>query len=349
MVRGSLGGRETTWGSKRVCLDDSLHFSPHLTPPVCLPPLSVCFLACPWVVLSSWHDQWPRPAPDCQVWVHSPVTRGELCSSPVFWWADEESAGAHHRDEGAHFFHRSALDGLLSPCTSHQRPLTKIISLKLCFLSFSISLIPPSSGFVQGHLKETFLLGSWGTGSLVGKFVCLKPTCVFLDRVVWCRKRGVLAAKCWLGWLHQENIKRPFMRCCKEERVFWEHHQTARVIPLFKMCPEDTGLSHLLPFLLCLYPFFGGAIEEEVWSVCVCWQEFVCHFMLCHSQKSRVFSLALLAAMSTCQNIPLYIYVWSQIICVHHVRWHMCPSPFHDFLLVLTEGCKFLEGCVCVC
>lgn len=34
------------------------------------------------------------------------------------------------------------------------------------------------------------LLGSWGTGSVVGKFVCLKPTCVFLDGVVWCRKRG---------------------------------------------------------------------------------------------------------------------------------------------------------------
>lgn len=31
----------------------------------------------------------------------------------VFWWADEESAGARHRDEGAHFFHRSALDCLL--------------------------------------------------------------------------------------------------------------------------------------------------------------------------------------------------------------------------------------------
>lgn len=137
--------------------------------------------------------------------------------------------------------------------------------------------------------------GSWGTGSLVCKFVCLKPTCVFLDRVVWCRKGeggALLAAKCWLGRLHQENIKRAFMRCCKEERVFSEHHQTARVIPLFKMCPEDTGLSHLPPFLLCLYAFFGGVKDKEVRSVCVCWQEFVrpCHVVSLSKVQSFVIS-----------------------------------------------------------
>lgn len=52
-----------------------------LSSPVCLSPLSVCFFACSRVVPSSWHDQWPRPALDCQVWVQPPVTGGELCSS----------------------------------------------------------------------------------------------------------------------------------------------------------------------------------------------------------------------------------------------------------------------------
>lgn len=50
----------------------------------------------------------------------------------VFWWADEESAGPHHRDEGAHFFHRSALDCFLP--TLDIGPLTRMLSLKSCFL-----------------------------------------------------------------------------------------------------------------------------------------------------------------------------------------------------------------------
>lgn len=61
--------------------------------------------------------------------------------------------------------------------------------------------MPPSSDFIQGHLKGTFLLGSDGTGSWVGSFDCLKPTRVFPDRVVWCRKRGGGVCCQMLAWL----------------------------------------------------------------------------------------------------------------------------------------------------
>lgn len=244
MVRGSLGGRETTVGSKTQGLPrwlSSLLSSPR--PSACLPSLSA-----------------PLPARELSFLFDRSLVQacarltalGSLLSHwrravflSVFWWADEESAGPHHRDEGAHFFHRSALDCLLFPAQAIRATDSKRFHWNHVSFNFLFFLMTPSSDFVEGHLKEFFfvflLLGSWGTGGLVGEFVCLKPTCVFLDRVVCCRKRGALAAKCWLGRLHQENIKRPFMRCCKEERVFWEHHQTARVIPLFKICPEDTG------------------------------------------------------------------------------------------------------------
>lgn len=79
-----------------------------LTSPVCTPASALCLLprlpaTCPAFLdmingprlpgLGSLRSHWRRAAP-----------------LSVFWWADEESAGAHCRDEGAHFFHRSALD-----------------------------------------------------------------------------------------------------------------------------------------------------------------------------------------------------------------------------------------------
>lgn len=115
MVRVSLGGRETTWGSKtQGCLDDSSPlFCPHLA---CLPASAPCLLprlsvSCP--VILTWSI--------AQAFAGLPGL-GSLCSHgrravrlSVFCWADEESAGAHCRDEGVHFFHRSALDCLFFP------------------------------------------------------------------------------------------------------------------------------------------------------------------------------------------------------------------------------------------
>lgn len=80
MVRGSLGGRKTTSGSKSRDLPGWL--SPHLarlrTSPLCLLPRRL--VSRPVFLI----DQWPWPAPDCHVWVHSGVTGGELCSSLSF-------------------------------------------------------------------------------------------------------------------------------------------------------------------------------------------------------------------------------------------------------------------------
>lgn len=131
------------------------------------------------------------------------------------------------------------------------------------------------------------------------------------------------------------------MRRCKEERVFWEHHQTARVIPLFKMCPEDTGLSHLLPFLLC--------------SACVLFlvelhiKKCKVYVPQCHSKKSRVLQLA---HTGSYENMPKYptlrTCLVSDYIRASYALTCVRLSVFHDFLLDLKEGCKFLEGCVCL-
>lgn len=110
-------------------------FSSFLTSPVCLPASTLCLLprlpvTCP--VYLTWSMAWACAGLPGLGSLSSQWRRAVLLS--VFWWADEESAGAHHRDEEAHFFHRSALDCLLFSCTNHKRPLTKILSLKWCFL-----------------------------------------------------------------------------------------------------------------------------------------------------------------------------------------------------------------------
>lgn len=56
----------------------SMTRSSFLTSPVYMPPCSLCFLACPWVDILT--DQWLRPMPDCQVWVHFRVPGREPCS-----------------------------------------------------------------------------------------------------------------------------------------------------------------------------------------------------------------------------------------------------------------------------
>ena len=82
--------------------------------------------------------------------------------------------------------------------------------------------------------------------------------------------------------------------------------------------------------------------KESVKCVCVL-AVGVC--VPCHTESlAKVFSVASRAK-------PFYpAYVWSQIVGAHCVHSHVCsPSAVRqDFLLILTEGCKFLEG-VCGC
>lgn len=123
MVGGSLGGRETTWGSKTRGLPRWL--SSLLTSPVCLPLLSVCFLACLWVVLSSWHDQWPRPAPHCQVgFTHQSLEeKVPFCLLVGRWrvsWSSPQGWGGT-------FFPQICTWLSAFSCMSHKRPLTKIL------------------------------------------------------------------------------------------------------------------------------------------------------------------------------------------------------------------------------
>lgn len=87
-----------------------------LASPVCLPASALCLLprlpmTCP--VFLTWSMARACAALPGLGSLSSHWRRAALLS--VFWWADEESAGAHHRDEEAHFFHGSALDCLLFP------------------------------------------------------------------------------------------------------------------------------------------------------------------------------------------------------------------------------------------
>lgn len=223
-------------------------FSSLFTSPARLFLLSVCSPACLWTVLSSWHDQWPSTVLGCQVWVHSSVTGGELCSSVVGRWRVSWSS---RQGWGGAFFPQICtwLSGFSS--AGHKRPLTVWnIFIDVIFSSFFLSLIPSCTGLVQGHLKETLFAGFIGDRRLSRRVWLFESSlCVCWQGCV-VQEKGGARCQMFACWLHQENIKRPFMRCCKEDQVFWEHHQTPRVIPLFKTCPGDTFLSHLLPFLL---------------------------------------------------------------------------------------------------
>lgn len=121
MVRGSLGGREATSGSKSQGL-------PRWLPPSSFPHLTCLLARCPSFSIDQRSLACARLPGPGSLWSHG---RSAVFLS-VFWWADEESAGPHHRDEGAHFFHRSALDS----CTSHNGPLAKVLSLNSCSFSF---------------------------------------------------------------------------------------------------------------------------------------------------------------------------------------------------------------------
>lgn len=92
---------------------------------------------------------------------------------------------------GADFFHRSAPDCLLFPaCTTHYRPPTESLDWDNFFLCFKKKLLPVVlCKDVWRKLSLSRLMGDW-------QLVCLKPTWVsWVDRVVWCRKRGRVG--CW--------------------------------------------------------------------------------------------------------------------------------------------------------
>lgn len=126
--RGSLGGRETVVGDQRGNAPPPQKKSPPPSlHPVCLPSFPLCLLPLP-----------VRRPPSLDGSVGRGLARlpgsGSLRSQrrrrravflSVFWWADEESAGPHRRDEGPHFFHRSALDRSLSPRHTHGGSLTR--------------------------------------------------------------------------------------------------------------------------------------------------------------------------------------------------------------------------------
>lgn len=155
MVRGSLGGRETTRGSKTQGFPRWL-LSPLFTSPAHLFLLSVCSLACLWTVLSSWHDQWPSTVLGCQVWVHSSVTGGELCSSVVGRWRVSWSS---RQGWGGAFFPQICtwLSGFSS--AGHKRPLTVWnIFIDVIFSSFFPFL--------------NTVLHWFGTRTFEGNFIC---------------------------------------------------------------------------------------------------------------------------------------------------------------------------------
>lgn len=113
----------------------------------------------------------------------------EVSCAPL-WWADEESAGAHGRDEGVHFFHRSALDCLVFPALVIKGHwLSEIFLLTLYFHHFFLSLIPSCTGLVQGHLKETLFAGFIGDRRL--------------SRRVWLFESSLCV--CWQGCVVQEK------------------------------------------------------------------------------------------------------------------------------------------------
>lgn len=121
-ARATDGERKSgrTRNNRRIKDSDfaSMTRSSFLTSPVYMPPCSLCFLACPWVDILT--DQWLWPMPGLGS-LSSHWKKAVFLS--VFWWADEESAAPHHRDEGAHFFHRFALDSLCFPSQNHKGPL----------------------------------------------------------------------------------------------------------------------------------------------------------------------------------------------------------------------------------
>lgn len=99
---------EEVWEDKKQPKDQRLRVSLDY---YSLPTLPVCFLAFPCIVLSLWYNQWTGAA------LEWPASGSNLSHWRwvVFWWADEESAGAHSRYEWAYFFRSSGLNCLPFP------------------------------------------------------------------------------------------------------------------------------------------------------------------------------------------------------------------------------------------
>ncbi len=77
--------------------------------------------------------------------------------------------------------------------------------------------------------------------------------------------------------------------------------------------------------------------------------------MACHVVSLLKVQSFVISTDGSYEHMPnsfaLNIRLVSDHMCAScaHTRVSPSHSVFHDFLLVLTDGCKFLEGCVCVC
>lgn len=108
MVRGSLGGRETTWGSKDSGFASmTLLSSPRLS--ACLRSLSASSPARELFCLPDMING-PGPRQIARFWVHSAVSGGELCFSLSSGGQMKSQLELTTGMRGAHLFHRSALD-----------------------------------------------------------------------------------------------------------------------------------------------------------------------------------------------------------------------------------------------
>lgn len=159
---------------------------PHLTPSVCPPSRSVCFL-CPLAGLLLLMDQRAGASPGCQLRVHSGVSGGELCSCLSSGGQMKSqldlTAGMKARISSTDL-HLTAL----APGAAHRAQLTRRLpSFSFCSAA-SVSL----HWFAGGALRSGGGGGMWPGGK-----VCLKPTCVFLDEVECCG-RGGAKRRVWL-------------------------------------------------------------------------------------------------------------------------------------------------------
>lgn len=222
MVRGSLGGRETTVGSKTQGLPrwlSSLLSSPR--PSACLPSLSAPL---PARELSFLFDR-----SLVQACARLPAL-GSLLSHwrravflSVFWWADEESAGPHHRDEGAHFFHRSALYCLLFPAQAERATDSKRFHWNHVSFNFLFFWMAPSSDFVEGHLKEWgfFFFFCWVHGGQAAWWESLSSQLVcFLTGLCVAGKGGCLLPNVGLADSIKKISKGPLWGAVKKKGCF---------------------------------------------------------------------------------------------------------------------------------
>lgn len=223
MVRGSLGGRETTRGSKTQGFPRWLSsplFFPHLAClPACLHPLSA---SSPARELSCLLDMINGPG------LHRIARFGftlqsqeESCVLLCLLVGRWRVSWSSPQGWGATFFPQICTWLSAFSCANHKRPLTKILSLQLCFPLF---LIPPSSGLIQGHWKESFFVffcwvhrgqATWWAGLSVWS-----PLVCFLTGLCGAGKGGCLLPNVGLADSIKKISKGPLWGAVKKKGCF---------------------------------------------------------------------------------------------------------------------------------